>query len=123
VNDAVVPAGWPDEVRPPGAPDWERTAVGWLLDLCPPEYRRYDVLRKHPVVLARFAAHHVHAGVEAARRGLATARAELKDVVPPEALDAALAAYQREGARLMSVSREVALVEEGLRGRRFTRRL
>jgi hypothetical protein len=123
VTELPVPPGWPPEVRPPGAPEWVRTAVGWLLDLCPPEYRRYDVLRKHPPVLARFAAHHVHAGVEASRRGLATARAELRDVVPPEAMDAALDAYQREGARLLAVSRSVALVEDALRGKRFVRRL
>ena len=76
----VAPPGWPPEVRPPGAPDWQRTAVAWLLDLCPPDYRAYDVLRAHPVVLARFAAGHVAAGVEAARRGLAMARADLRDV-------------------------------------------
>ena len=28
----VVPAGWPRQVRPPDAPDWEVTAVNWLLD-------------------------------------------------------------------------------------------
>ena len=27
VADGVVPHGWPEEVRPPGAPDWVRTAV------------------------------------------------------------------------------------------------
>jgi hypothetical protein len=123
MSEVVVPAGWPAEVRPPGAPEWEESAIAWLLDLCPPDYRRYDVLRKHPVVLARFAVHHVHAGVEAARRGLATARAELGDVVSAEALNAALSAYEREGARLMALSRAVALVEEALRGRRFAARL
>lgn len=123
MSELVVPPGWPAEVRPPGAPEWEESAVSWLLDLCPPDYRRYEVLRKHPVVLGRFAAHHVHAGVEAARRGLSTARAELRDAVPPEALNAAISAYEREGARLMALSRSVALVEEGLRGRRFVARL
>ena len=119
----MAPPGWPPEVRPPGAPDWQRTAVAWLLDLCPPDYRAYDVLRAHPVVLARFAAGHVAAGVEAARRGLAMARADLRDVVPPVAVEAALAAYEREGARLARAGRAVALVEEALRGRRFVPRL
>ena len=27
----VAPPGWPREVRPPGTPDWERTAAAWLL--------------------------------------------------------------------------------------------
>jgi hypothetical protein len=49
----VAPPGWPREVRPPDAPDWERTAANWLLDLCPPEYRSYPTLRHHVVVLAR----------------------------------------------------------------------
>jgi hypothetical protein len=110
-------------VRPPGAPDWERTAVAWLLDLCPPEYRAHEVLRHYPVVLARFAAHHVDAGVHAARAGLASARAELRDLVPAEAVAAAVAAYEREGARLAAAGRAVGLVEEALRGRRFRPRL
>jgi hypothetical protein len=97
--------------------------VAWLFDLCPPEYRAHDVLRRHPVVLGRFAREHVAAGVEAARRGLAGARADLADLVPPEAVTAAVAAYEREGARLAATVRAVALVEEALRGRRFTERL
>src|SRR3712207_7595058 len=52
------PPGWPFQVHPPGAPGWERTAASWLLDICPPEYRSYPVLRRHDVVLARFALLH-----------------------------------------------------------------
>ena len=119
----VVPPGWPEEVRPPDTPDWERTATAWLFDLCPPDYRRHEVLLRHPVVLARFAAHHVHSGVEAARRGLATVRDELRDVADPETVAAAVSAYEREGAHLVRTQRSVALVEEALRGRRFRSRL
>lgn len=119
----VVPPGWPEEVRPPDTPDWERTAGGWLFDLVPPDYRRHEVLRRHPQVLARFAAHHVQAGIDAARRGLATARDELRDVADPETVAAALAAFEREGARLVRTQRALALVEEALRGRRFRARL
>ena len=32
-----VPPGWPDAVRPPGAPDWEHTAVAFLIDYFPPD--------------------------------------------------------------------------------------
>src|SRR3954453_10283339 len=64
----VAPPGWPRAVRPPGAPGWERTAVGWLLDICPPEFRSYPVLRRHDVVLARFAVLHVEACQAAVRR-------------------------------------------------------
>src|SRR3954462_10783400 len=70
----VAPPGWPHEVRPPDAPDWERTAVNWLLDLCPPEYRGYPALRRHVVVLARFAVLHVEACHAAVKRGLSEAR-------------------------------------------------
>ena len=119
----AVPPGWPEEVRHPDSPDWERTATAWLFDLCPPDYRLHDVLRNHPPVLARFAAHHVQAGIDAARRGLATARDDLRDVADPETIAAALAAYEREGARLVRTQRAVGLVEEALRGRRFRARL
>jgi hypothetical protein len=123
MSEQVVPPGWPREVRPPGAPGWERSASAWLFDLCPPDYRAHDVLRRHPVVLARVAAQHVEAGVRAAREGYSTARHELGDVVDARTVDAILAMYERVGARLIATSRSVVLVEEALRGRRFLRRL
>jgi hypothetical protein len=119
----LVPPGWPQQVLPPQAPEWERSAVAWLFDLCPPDYRAHEVLRRHPVVLARFAAGHVESAVEAARQGIRTARAELRDLVPPEVVDAAIAAYEREGRRLVQLAREVALVDAALRGRRHVPRL
>lgn len=119
----AVPPGWPGGVHPPESPEFEKQAVNWLLDLCPPDYRAYDVLRRYPVILARFAAGHVGAGIGAARSGVAGARADLSDLVPPEALDAALAAYERELARLVATSRAVELVGQALRGRRFRTKL
>ncbi len=119
----LVPPGWPQEVLPPQVAEWERSAVGWLFDHCPPEYRAYDVLRAHPVVLARFAKGHVEAAVEAARTGIRTARAELREVSTPEVVEAVLAAYDREGRRLVQVGRAIALVEAALRGERWVPRL
>jgi len=119
----LVPPGWPSEVLPPQAPEWERSAVGWLFDLCPPDYRAHDVLRRHPVVLARFADGHVASAVSAARDGLRTLRAELKGVVPPDAVEAAIGAYDREGRRLVRTGRQIALVEAALRGERYVPRL
>ena len=119
----LVPPGWPGEVLPPQAPDWERSAVAWLFDLCPPDYRAHDVLRSHPVVLARFARGHVDSAVETARQGLRTLRADLAGVVPPEVVGAAIGAYDREGRRLVLVARQVALVEAALRGDRWVPRL
>ena len=119
----VAPPGWPSQVRPPDAPDWERTAVNWLLDICPPEYRSYPALRRHVVVLARFAVLHVEACHAAVRRGLSEARADLPQVADGDVVEAAVQTFLAEEARLLGVRREVGLVEEALRGRRYVARL
>ena len=123
VTSLVSPPGWPARVRPPGAPDWEATATSWLLDQCPPEYRTYPALRRHGVVLARFAVLHVEASQSAVNRGLSEARGALRDVADAAVVDAAVDAWQRESARLIAVRRAAGLVEEALRGRRFVARL
>jgi hypothetical protein len=123
MGSLVAPPGWPRQVRPPGAPAWERTAVSWLLDLCPPEYRSYPTLRRHEVVLARFAVLHIEACQEAVRRGLSEARGELRDVADADTVEAAVEDWQREAARLLAERRAVGLVEGALRGRRFVARL
>lgn len=120
---AVRPPGWPAEVRPPEAPDWETTAVAWLLDLCPPEYRTYPVLRRHAVVLARFTALHVEACQAAVNQGLSEARGGLREVAEASVVEAAVETWQRESARLIGVRRGAGLVEQALRGRRFVERL
>ena len=119
----VAPPGWPKQVRPPDTPDWERTAASWLLDLCPPDYRRYAGLRRHVVVLARFAVLHVEASQAACRRGLSEARADLGQVAELPVVEAAVQTFQLEEARLLAVRRAVGLVEEALRGRRYVARL
>lgn len=118
-----APPGWPAVVRAPGIPDWEASAVSWLLDVCPPEYRAYPGLRRHPVVLARFAVLHVEASQAAVERGLSEARAVLRDIAGQAEIEAALDTWQRESARLIGVRRAVGLVEEALRGRRYVARM
>ena len=113
---AYTPFGWPAGVHPPGSDDFESTAVGWLLDVVPPDYRLHGVLRRHPLALAAMARHHSKACVEGARQGYRTARTELTGTLPPHAVDSVLAAYRKEGARLAATANAVSLVERALRG-------
>ena len=115
-----IPPGWPAGVHPPGSEEFESTAVGWLLDVVPPDYRLHGVLRRYPIALAVMARHHSKACVEGAREGYRTARTELAGVLPPHAIDTILAAYRKEGARLAETARAVDLVERALRGEVFT---
>lgn len=123
MSPAFAPPGWPEQVRPPGAPWWEDTAISWLLDQCPPDYRAYAGLRRHPVVLARFTALHTEASITASRRGISEARTSLREVLPTESVEGAIAMWEREGARLLKVRRAVDLIEEAFRGRQFRARL
>jgi hypothetical protein len=115
-----TPPGWPAGVHPPGSDDFESTAVGWLLDIVPPDYRLHGVLRRYPVALATMARYHSRACVEGARQGYRTARTELAGALPPHAIDTVLAAYRKEGARLAATARAVGLVERALRGEVLT---
>jgi hypothetical protein len=117
---AYIPPGWPAGVHPPGSEDFESTAVGWLLDVVPPDYRLHGVLRRYPIALAALARYHSKACVEGARQGYRTARTELAGVLPPHAIDTVLAAYRKEGARLAATAEAVDLVERALRGEDFT---
>lgn len=123
----LVPPNWPADVLPPQAPGWESSAVAWLYDLCPPDYRAHDVLRRYPLLLARFAGQHVTAGVAAARDGLRTLRADVAagrlGDLPSDAVDAAIGAYEREGRRLARSASQVGLVAAALRGQRWVPRL
>jgi hypothetical protein len=110
-------------VHPPGSEEFESTAVGWLLDVVPPDYRLHGVLRRYPIALATMARHHSKACVEGAREGYRTARTELAGMLPPHAIDTVLAAYRKEGARLAETARAVDVVERALRGEVFTPKL
>jgi hypothetical protein len=117
---AYIPPGWPAGVHPPGSEEFESTAVGWLLDVVPPDYRLHGVLRRYPVALAALARYHSKACVEGARQGYRTARTELAGALPPHAIDTVLAAYRKEGARLAATAQAVDLIERALRGEVFT---
>jgi hypothetical protein len=97
--------------------------VAWLLDLCPPDYRGHDVLRRHPAALARLAAHHVAAGLDAQRRATATVRADLAGRLDARATEEVLEVLDVEQVRLTEAQRAVALIEGALRGQRYVPRL
>lgn len=118
-----LPPGWPAGVHPPGSEGFEQTAVAWLFDVIPADYRVHGVLRRHPVALAVLARHHLAACVAGARQGYRSARTELGGVLPPQGIDALLAAYRAEGSRLVATARAVDLVGRGLRGEEFTPQL
>jgi hypothetical protein len=116
---AYVPPGWPAGVHPPGSEEFEQTAVTWLLDVVPPDYRLHGVLRRHPLALAVLARHHLAACVQGARDGYRNARTELASL-PPGGVDAVLEVYRSEGRRLVETARAVDLVGRALRGEVFT---
>jgi hypothetical protein len=120
---AYLPPGWPAGVHPPGSEGFEETAVAWLLDVIPPDYRVHGVLRRHPIALAVLASHHLAACVQGARQGYRSARSELGNVLPPQGIDAVLAAYRAEGSRLVAAARAADLVGRGLRGEVFSPQL
>ena len=118
-ESVYLPPGWPPQVRPPGTPGWERTATAFLLDCCPPEFRGYPVLRRHPVVLARFAARFVAGQCTTAQDGVAEIRTGLPRSIPHQVVTEAVEAWLEQAAHLLRVRRAIGLVEDALRGKEF----
>lgn len=118
-----LPPGWPAGVSGPGTEEMEADAVSFLLDCCPADYRAYPLLRREPVVLARFAADQVEGQLCSTRKALSGARSGLGEVVGPDVLDGAVEMLETEEARLVRLRRAVGLVEEALRGKMFMRKL
>lgn len=118
-----LPAGWPSGVLPPGVEDWEQSATAFLLDCCPADFRGYPVLRRHPVVLAQFAAQFLESQVRASEEGLARARLSLRDQVEPQVVEEAVRTWQEELVRLRAVREGIGLVDDALRGMAFVPRL
>lgn len=123
MSEVRLPPGWPSPVRPPGVPGWQASAVSWLLDLCPPDYRAHRALTAQPVALAWLAGRHVVAQGQANTAARAAARAELRDDLDPAALERVLEALEHEHARLRAAYRGVRLVDDALRGLLYVPRL
>lgn len=122
MEDAYLPPGWPKAVKPPGSDHFESSAVHFLIELVP-AYRQHPVVVRFPAILASIARHSLEGTVEGTRQGYRTARTELGEAVPPHAVDAVLKAYRDEGRRLAADLRAVGLLEQALRGEKFTRSL
>ncbi|MFV0459180.1 MAG: hypothetical protein ACK5MT_10500 [Actinomycetales bacterium] len=120
MDQAYVPPGWPAAVPPPGAPGFERRAVGWLLDLCPPDYRGYPPLTRHPLLLVRCTARLLAAQRVGTENAIATLRADLAGYVEPPTVEDGLRVLRAEQQRLDATMLAVSLVERVLRGHRFT---
>lgn len=118
-----VPPGWPGVVRPPGSEGWIATAESFLLDSCPLEYRGYQVLRRHPLVLAALVKEFVASQLIATRSALAGLRASLSGMVDASTAGRAAQVLRHEEARLRRVARAVDLVEQALRDVRFVPKL
>lgn len=106
---------WPANVHPPESDSFEQTALAWLFDQVPADYRLHGVLRRHPVALSRLARQYVSSALEAAREGYRTARIDLRDHMPPHALDQVMNAYLAEGRRMAEVLRSVEALDAALR--------
>jgi hypothetical protein len=115
----AAPQGWPQGVLPPGVDGWEATAAAFLFDCCPPDYRAHAVLRRHPVVLARFATTHLGAQLTAGADGLGRLRVDLAGLVAASVVQQAVEVWEAEAARLVRRQREAAMLEAALGGTRF----
>ena len=113
--DQSLTPDWPASVHPPGAESFEQTALVWLFEHVPADYRLHGVLRRHPVALARLARQYVSAALQAAREGYRTARVDLREYLPPHALDQVMNAYLAEGQRAASTLRAIEVVDTALR--------
>src|ERR1035437_2728097 len=111
-----TPPGWPAGVHPPGSENFESTAVGWLLEVVPPDFRLHGVLRRYPVALATLARYHSKACVEGARQGDRTARTEPAGARPPHPIEPGPAPSRRGGASPAAPARGASRVDRPLRG-------
>lgn len=113
---AVVPPGWPSDLPPPGTEEFAAKVSGWLLDRCPPEVRSSFTIRRHPVALAHVAARHSESVVSGQREAYRSARRELVDLLPTEALAGVLTDLEAIGHDAVRTAREVQIVAEALHG-------
>lgn len=114
---------WPCQVKAPGTPDWERTAMRWLRDLLPARYGTYPTLNRHPALLARHAQLQLQHEVRTARIALETSRAELPAMgVSASLIENSIRMYAVELQQLGRLSRGVRLIGDALQAHDANRR-
>lgn len=115
------PAGWPEGVEDPDSSDLAVSAQRWLWEIGSLDRRTSSVWALYPVAHAYRVACDIDARLAGARDAYSRARAEFRSSDIP--VDAVLEALEEEGAQLQRLRREVLLVEEALKGRRWGARL
>jgi hypothetical protein len=140
-SGVYVPPQWPTQVDLPcGDPAWEQSAVRWMLELVPGEWRSYRILVQNPIMLARDTRLLLAGQLQARRDSYARARTEIAaymtatpsrrddggilDVdaipnIPYPTLDEYLQVHAEEGERLKALLTQVQLVEDALTGVRW----
>lgn len=112
---ASAPPGWPPALPPPGTEGWEKAAQPWLWELLPGDYRRYEVLDRQPVLLARQVLLQVEAELVALRKGQRSARVDLAGLeMEPAVVEQALQLYTAECERLRALAQQVRAVTDAL---------
>ena len=90
-------------------------AQRWLWELLPGQYRRYDLLHRQPVLLARQVLMQVEAELVALRRGYRSARVDLAGLeMEPAVVEEAMRLYAAEGERLRELARQARVVTDAL---------
>lgn len=112
-----MPAGWPAQVHPPGAPGHVRTVVGWLLEQCPADYQAHRALMSQPRALLWLAQLHVESQQAANVRARGAARAQLRELLDARAVEALLVTLDIEQARLMGRREACAIAGGACRAR------
>lgn len=109
---AAVP-GWPRDLPASHTSEFHEQVCGWLLDRAPGDLRG-STIRQFPLALANLVVQVVAGELEGVRRAYATARIDLRNSLDPDQIAKVQSALESEGARLLGVQREVALVRQAL---------
>ncbi|CAB4905515.1 MAG: hypothetical protein F2923_05530 [Actinobacteria bacterium] len=105
--------GWPADLVPQGHEDFLVNCVKWLLDQGPPQLRQ-SPLRMFPLALAMYVESFISGAIEGVRSGYSTTRVNLGGSLEASQLETVQQALASEGARLVALAREIALVRGAL---------